>query len=276
MPPALAGLTEHTLCLALSRSAYRNAAATVVCDGRPKPLAPSASPVDSVTLLYAGLSRSADDLIISLINAHSTPRRITLVTNDNAIKKAAKRRKCKTLSSEAFIDRLAVTLASPAAIPHPSKKPDLSPVPASQVAGWLEEFGFTPGQLPPELQNDPLYRELLALSHKSVSSGEQAGDEKSQSGPKRKSMGKTKSTANHKAADTSNVSGGDGACEGSGGAVRKAKPLKLPTSKSKITRQKSTGKRKPNKSPFKTLRPDNILSADVEEQLKKFWPPPGL
>ncbi len=202
-------------------------------------MAPSCSPVDSVELAYAGISQSADDLIISIMNGHNAPRRITLVTNDNAIKKVARVRRCKTMSSEKFIDRLAGSLDSPVGIPHPSAKPDLSPVPADQVAGWLEEFGLSAE----ELAADPIYRELLALTEKPVErKQEQSGDVKGET-------------------PTEKVEG---------------KPLALPKGKSKIKRSERCKNRKPRKSPLKTVDLENILSADIEEQLKKFWPPPGL
>ncbi|QDU32815.1 YacP-like NYN domain protein [Poriferisphaera corsica] len=251
MPQSLAGLDEARLCLAMSRSAYRERSATVVCDGRPKPHIPSTSPVPSVQLLYSGLSNSADDLIISLLDASTSPRKITVVTNDRAIKRAAKRRKAQLLSSESFITRLASTLGSIPPLPK-SAKPDLSPVPEDQVRGWLEEFGLTVE----DLQNDPLYAELQSLSHaiNPEARPEPTGSQQASPASNEDIIQKLRATEK---AETK--------------AKRRQKKNKTNTKNHKNNRITPPLSKHVNR-----LDPDKLLSSDLREELSKYWPPPGL
>lgn len=141
MPPPLAGLDEGGLCTAIARSAFGGQAATVVCDGRPKPLGVTTSPVAGVDLLYSGVSRTADDLIVDLVNRHTAPRRVTVVTNDRAIRTAVRRRRAKLMHSEDFVTKLAATLGQSA--PPPSRgKPGDTELDDADVQRWLREFGF--------------------------------------------------------------------------------------------------------------------------------------
>ncbi len=82
MPPSLAGLDEGGLCLALARSRWARTPAKVICDGMVKPSMASASPVEGIDLIYSGRGKSADSLIIELIEADSAPRRLVVVSSD--------------------------------------------------------------------------------------------------------------------------------------------------------------------------------------------------
>jgi len=107
MPQAWAGLDEAGLCRLLARGGWPNGSAVVVCDGAVKPGGPARSPVESVELVYAGRGQSADDLIIHMIDADSAPRRLTIVSSDRQIQKAARRRRCRVVASEVFVRMLA-------------------------------------------------------------------------------------------------------------------------------------------------------------------------
>ncbi|MEO1236393.1 MAG: NYN domain-containing protein [Planctomycetota bacterium] len=143
MPPMLAGLDEGGLCRALGRTDWaRRGPVTVVADGRPKPLRAEVSPVAEVELVFAGSHRSADDLIVELINRDSAPRRLTVVSSDRAIRAAARRRRARDLSSEDFIDRLVHQLRRHRAGPPPSARPDFGPLPPELVERWRKHFGI--------------------------------------------------------------------------------------------------------------------------------------
>jgi hypothetical protein len=148
MPPMLAGLDEGGLCVALARSRWAERPMTVVADGRPKPLGVAESPVDGVELLYAGLvpggHRDADGLIISLINAHSAPRRLTVVSSDRQIRAAARRRRAKDLDSDTFIERLTGQLSRRGAGPPRPGRPHFPPLPPELVDRWRDAFGIPP------------------------------------------------------------------------------------------------------------------------------------
>ncbi|MEM6855830.1 MAG: NYN domain-containing protein [Planctomycetota bacterium] len=145
MPPMLAGLGEAGLCHALGRTTWAaRGDIMVVADGRPKPLGVAESPVAAVDLVYSGSHRSADDLIIDLINAHSAPRRLTVVSSDRVIRAAARRRKARDLSSEDFIDQLCHQLRQHAADPPPTGRPNIAPLPPELVQRWRDAFEIDP------------------------------------------------------------------------------------------------------------------------------------
>jgi predicted RNA-binding protein with PIN domain len=134
MPSHLAGLDEAGLCGLLARSRWRGGA-VVVCDGMPKPGLAAVSPVASVELVYSGVGRSADEHIIALIEAHSAPRRLAVVSNDREIQKAARRRRCRVLTCERMIGELAILAAASGSRP-----------PEGGIGGgtdyWLRQFGL--------------------------------------------------------------------------------------------------------------------------------------
>ncbi|MEO0963716.1 MAG: NYN domain-containing protein [Planctomycetota bacterium] len=143
MPAVLAGLDEAGLCVALKRSAYRLHRAVVVCDGRVKPLGPDASPVDGVDLVYSGSVRSADDVIIERIEGSDAPRRLIVVSTDRQIRAAARKRRCVSVTSDAFVARLAETLDRRPPPPRDAKPQGR--LSDDQVQRWLRHFGLEEG-----------------------------------------------------------------------------------------------------------------------------------
>jgi len=146
MPGMLAGLDEVGLCFALGRSGWANERVTVVCDGNPKPLGLIESPVDNVELVYSGQGRDADTVIIEMIGADTAPKRLTVVSSDREIQKAARRRRAKVLGSDQFIAQLAASLSSGAGAP-PTAKPSPGKLSDDDVNRWLERFGFDVEQI---------------------------------------------------------------------------------------------------------------------------------
>lgn len=144
MPPMLAGLDEGALCRAIDRTPWARQPVTVVADGRPKPLRAEVSPVDSVDLVFAGSSRSADDLIIALINADSAPKRLTVVSSDRQIRAAARRRKARSWSSDEFIHKLCGHLRDGPSRAIPTDRPDFGKLPPELVERWKSYFGLPP------------------------------------------------------------------------------------------------------------------------------------
>jgi len=142
MPAVLAGLDEEGLCVAIKRSAYRLHRAVVVCDGRVKPLGPEVSPVSGVELVYSGSARSADDVIVEKVAASHTPRRLIVVSSDREIRAAARKRRCKSVTSDEFVARLAETLDRAPTAPRDAKP--AGPLTGDQVDRWLRHFGIDP------------------------------------------------------------------------------------------------------------------------------------
>ncbi len=150
MPPQLAGLEEVGLCRLLAHTRWARGRIVVVCDGSVKPHGPAQSPVEQVELVYSGPRRSADDVMIDMINADSAPKGLTVVTSDRQIQKAARRRKCRVMPSDKFVKVLASTrntVIGPATPRRPAAdKPPTSPLNDQEVNDWLQRFGFDPEQ----------------------------------------------------------------------------------------------------------------------------------
>ncbi|GAB4187333.1 MAG: hypothetical protein Kow00105_01960 [Phycisphaeraceae bacterium] len=138
-PKPLAGLGEAALCVLLSRSRWVASGVTVVCDGSPKPESPDTEAVDPVELIYSGASRSADEVIIELIDKNTAPRRLTVVSNDRTIQRAARRRRARVWSAEEFLQRLARVGQTKGN--RPPEKPG-GTMPEGHVQRWLEIFGI--------------------------------------------------------------------------------------------------------------------------------------
>lgn len=136
MPPALAGLDEARLCRLLTRSAWRGQRMVVVCDGGPRGLGEDQ---DGVELIFAGRGQSADDVILKLIEADTAPRRLTVVSTDREIRKAARRRRAKAVTSEAFIGELLRAAARGGENQDSGAKP-AGGLTEGEVRRWMEEF----------------------------------------------------------------------------------------------------------------------------------------
>lgn len=148
MPPILAGLDEDRLCRLLDISAYPDGAITVVCDGLPKPHLPSRSPVESVALVYSGSDQSADDVIIAAIDADTAPRRLTVVSDDRQIQKAARRRRAKVVGCTALVAELRGLAERTRDLQskgpgHPPHAQSDGPA-AGDVETWARMFGVDP------------------------------------------------------------------------------------------------------------------------------------
>jgi len=155
MPVELAGLDEDVLCRLLAHTPWARQGIAVVCDGLVKPLGLTESPVDSVQLIYSGHSQSADDVIIEMIDAHTAPRSLWVISSDRQIRKAARRRRCRQMTSDRFIDLLAKSTAKHAeqgkqrgkgglSPTRSQTKPSYGPLSDRQVRLWLKEFGVQP------------------------------------------------------------------------------------------------------------------------------------
>ncbi|MEX2122179.1 MAG: NYN domain-containing protein [Pirellulales bacterium] len=128
---------------------------TVVFDaaGAPRGL-PSILTHRGLTVRFAVSYDDADELIEELIEADTAPRRLTVVSSDHRLQRAARRRKAQAIDSDRWyaevvrrrVDRSHGPSAQQAA---PSIKP--GPPTAGEVEFWLERFSGV--DLPTE-QND--------------------------------------------------------------------------------------------------------------------------
>ena len=133
----------------------RAEAVTVVFDG-PAPYGPLAKQIqaDGVRILYAAPEK-ADEVIVRLIAADTAPRRLTVVSTDRAIRKAARRRRCVSRLSEEFLDDLLRVADRPAGFTSPAEpRQKYQGLSADQTRQWLTEFGYPPEESEDETDDE--------------------------------------------------------------------------------------------------------------------------
>ncbi len=144
LPPEMAGIDVGGLIQLISASRYRSQLVTLVCDGT-GPMPSSAGLGKLIAVRFSGPNREADDLILELVKTATDRRRITVVTSDRAVAKAARAKRCDTLSSPAFLEHLLADAGS-----KPRSRPDrpTGPLDEQGVDHWIKEFGLDETQVP--------------------------------------------------------------------------------------------------------------------------------
>jgi predicted RNA-binding protein with PIN domain len=94
-----------------------------------------------ITVKYATAYESADELLEELIRKSSTPRRMTVVSSDHRVQRAAKRRRARAVDSDVWYAEIRESRrrTSQPLANHPLKPTD--PLSDEEVATWLCEFG---------------------------------------------------------------------------------------------------------------------------------------
>jgi predicted RNA-binding protein with PIN domain len=122
-------------------------AVTLIFDARdPPPDRPSEIKVAGMNVVFANPGGDADVMIQKWLARHPTPRRVTLVSSDRVLQRAARGCGAKFVASDAFLDELDRRRPShgkKAAHDDDDSKPGASPS-DSQTAYWLREFGDQP------------------------------------------------------------------------------------------------------------------------------------
>ncbi len=139
---------------------------TVVFDAHEAPSGlENAEKREEMTVLYAPPGGDADSLIEELVAAHSAPRQIRVVSTDRRLRRAARRRRDSSVSSEAFARQLEDRdSAGDERTPDADQRAKLTGAThEDDVAHWLSEFGPIPeaAELSGEDQSlDDLHRKI--------------------------------------------------------------------------------------------------------------------
>jgi predicted RNA-binding protein with PIN domain len=132
---------------------YRTATATVVFDAQhPPPGSHSEEHLGPVHVLYAIHHKEADELIEELIRRDASPRQLSVVSDDHRVQRAAARRRCRSLSCEAFLD----WLESKRKDEHrrnPADQESRATQSQEEKDHWVKEFA--------DLEADPAFREVF-------------------------------------------------------------------------------------------------------------------
>ena len=135
--------SRSTLCLRLGQWARRTGEKVAIIFDGPAPSQQRARQISdpSIAVNYSGSGVSADDVIIKMIGADSAARLLLVVSSDREIKRAARRRKAKTMRSDAFWARLHRDLArsKPQPLEPPEKRRGLR---TGDTERWLRELGL--------------------------------------------------------------------------------------------------------------------------------------
>jgi hypothetical protein len=142
-------------------SAAELRAATVVFDARdPPPDRPAHVVVSGLNVLFAHRDGDADAFIQDWLSRHPSPGRVTLVSGDRALQRAARGCGSKFVGSNDFVRDLERRRGSRSSRSGKVRSPsddDLKPaanVSASQTAYWLKIFGEVP-VVEPEVDDQP-------------------------------------------------------------------------------------------------------------------------
>lgn len=158
LPPDLAGLDVLELGELIGVSRYRNGKTLLVCDGFGAPTVddresyaylagrePNAR--DYAGILFAGRGREADWLIERLLERFGGSRRVTVVSSDKRLKRAAGRAKARHVRSEDFLKDLAEDARRTTRLPRahrPKGLGDDTSLSKDEVALWARQFGLAP------------------------------------------------------------------------------------------------------------------------------------
>jgi len=96
--------------------------------------------MDAVEVLFAGMGTDADTVIEGKVKAHTAPKRLTIVSSDRRLRRAARARKATSVKSEDFWNSVQKQLSRKRPKREPAaKRHGLS---ESETKQWLELFGL--------------------------------------------------------------------------------------------------------------------------------------
>jgi len=136
LPSEVAGGGAVELAGLIARSRYRHDDAVIVLDG------PGDAALDlpgRVRIVHSGRNRTADEVIVDLVQRSSTPRSIVVASSDREILRRARRRRCRVLAAEEFLDQVGRDAVADRrrAAPRPT-------LPSGSTERWIREFGVPP------------------------------------------------------------------------------------------------------------------------------------
>jgi predicted RNA-binding protein with PIN domain len=128
---------------------------TVVFDAREAPPGLPRTIVErGITVRFAPKGLDADSVIEELIEAESSPRRLTVVSSDHRLHRAARRRRAKAIDSDVWYGEVIRLRIERARKKKHSGKPT-GPISDVEVRYWLHEFGVTPVAVELEPPDEP-------------------------------------------------------------------------------------------------------------------------
>jgi len=134
--------TELDLCRALSRYfALMGEPGQVVFDGAGPADRSEFDTITNPEIIFAGFNRDADSVIEERLKVNTSPRRLTVVSSDRRLRKAAAMRKAAAVKSEEFWEQVRRELkrGRPRKPEPQEKREGLS---EGETDRWMEAFGI--------------------------------------------------------------------------------------------------------------------------------------
>ena len=100
-------------------------------------------PAGFVKVVYSGGGIEADTRLEELIKKNTAPRRLVVVSTDRQVRKAARRRRAKSLSSAEYLVQMLGRSERPAPRPRDPREKRHG-VADGELGEWLEMFGIDP------------------------------------------------------------------------------------------------------------------------------------
>lgn len=148
LPPDLAGLGVLELRDLILTSRFRHMPVVLVCDGLgPGVRGPdeASTAVDhGITIYYAGNHRDADSHIERAVRACTDPHRLNVVSSDRRIVRAARRRRCRVMGSEVFLETLESDWRRAGRKAAPPTQAYSIPLDPGSIEWWRQYFGLDP------------------------------------------------------------------------------------------------------------------------------------
>ncbi|NUQ66242.1 MAG: NYN domain-containing protein [Pirellulales bacterium] len=98
----------------------------------------------AITVEFAVGREDADSLLEELIRLDSAPRRLTVVSGDHRIQRAARRRRAKAVDSETWWEELARRRSKRKSSPSRTSAKPAGPLSEEELDYWLDQFGTAP------------------------------------------------------------------------------------------------------------------------------------
>ena len=132
-------ITDVQMCRMISRFLfYTGEKGQVVFDGIGPPEKTSFNHIKNLEVFFTGRSTDADTIIENKISVDSAPKRLTVVSSDRRIQKAAKARKAVIINSDAFWQDVIKQLRRKQRTEEPEQKRNgLTP---GETEQWLKLF----------------------------------------------------------------------------------------------------------------------------------------
>ena len=117
------------------------AATTIVFDAQDAPPGlPRTCDHRGLAVRYAPRREEADDLIEELILADTSPRKLTVVSSDHRVQRAARRRRARAVDSEVWFPELLQRRAADTSAQSEADLKPQTPLSPTEVAAWVKRF----------------------------------------------------------------------------------------------------------------------------------------